>query len=72
MYEPSINYLAVIVGTIAHYMLGALWYSPVLFSRAWIGAVGWGTSQHLDSPVSSLNNIPGNCTVSIWVTNLLD
>ena len=29
MYEPSINYLAVLVGTIAHYMLGALWYSPV-------------------------------------------
>ena len=48
MYEPSINYLAVLVGTIAHYMLGALWYSPVLFSRAWIGAVGWSDEEVKD------------------------
>ena len=45
MYKPSINYLAVFVGTISHYMLRALWYSPVLFSRAWIGAVGWSDKE---------------------------
>lgn len=41
MYEPSINYLAVLAGTIAHFMLGALWYSPILFSKMWISAIGW-------------------------------
>ena len=48
MYESSINYLVVFVGTIAHYMLGALWYSPVLFSKAWIGAVVWSDEEVKD------------------------
>ena len=55
MYEPSINYLAVIVGTIAHFMLGALWYSPVLFSKAWISAVGWS-----DNEVNAIKEKGGN------------
>jgi len=31
----SINWLAVIVSGIAAWALGALWYSPVLFGKAW-------------------------------------
>ncbi len=36
----TINYLAVIVAAIAYMVLGAIWYSPILFGRAWMTGVG--------------------------------
>ncbi len=32
----DINWIAVIVATLGYFMLGALWYSPVLFAKKWI------------------------------------
>lgn len=37
----QLNWLAVIIGAIVYFALGALWYSPVLFSRAWQRSIGW-------------------------------
>ena len=34
------NYLPVLVGTIINMIIGALWYSPVLFAKPWMAAVG--------------------------------
>lgn len=31
----TINWLAVLAATIAAFVLGGLWYSPMLFARAW-------------------------------------
>ena len=36
----DINYLAVVAGIIINMAAGALWYSPVLFSNAWLAAIG--------------------------------
>ncbi len=36
----SINYLAVLVAAIAGMVIGALWYSPVLFAKPWMKALG--------------------------------
>ncbi len=36
----NINYLAVLVATIAAFALGALWYSKPLFAKAWMKEVG--------------------------------
>lgn len=36
----QLNYLAVAVAGIAAFAIGALWYSPVLFARAWVAAHG--------------------------------
>ncbi|HEV7388351.1 MAG TPA: DUF1761 domain-containing protein [Gemmatimonadaceae bacterium] len=33
---PAINYLAVLVAAIVIFVLGGLWYSPVLFAKRWI------------------------------------
>jgi len=33
---PPINWLAVIVAAVVIFMLGGLWYSPVLFAKRWI------------------------------------
>jgi hypothetical protein len=37
---PEINYLAVVAAALAAFVLGGLWYSPVLFGRAWQREVG--------------------------------
>ena len=36
----NINFLAVLVGGLLAFAFGALWYSPVLFSKAWQKEVG--------------------------------
>jgi hypothetical protein len=36
MQYPAINYLAVLVAAIVIFILGGLWYSPILFAKRWI------------------------------------
>lgn len=40
MLVPQVNYLAVIVAAIVIFVLGGLWYSPVLFAKKWIALQG--------------------------------
>lgn len=35
MLDFDVNWLAVLAAAIASFVIGSLWYSPVLFSRAW-------------------------------------
>jgi hypothetical protein len=37
----QLNWIAVIVGGVLYFALGALWYSPMLFARPWQAAIGW-------------------------------
>ncbi|MGH8854873.1 MAG: DUF1761 domain-containing protein [Telluria sp.] len=32
---PEINYIAVVIAAVASFALGGLWYSPLLFAKAW-------------------------------------
>lgn len=41
----EIDYLAVVVATLAAFVLGALWYSPVLFGRPWMRVQGFSDDQ---------------------------
>ena len=36
----DINYLAVLISAVVAFALGALWYSPVLFAKPWMAALG--------------------------------
>lgn len=36
MHFPHLNWLAILVAGIVIFMLGGLWYSPVLFAKKWI------------------------------------
>jgi hypothetical protein len=38
--DVDLNWIAIIVATIIPIVLGALWYSPVLFAEPWMRAVG--------------------------------
>jgi hypothetical protein len=40
MESVDVNYVAVIVAALVPMVLGALWYSPLLFARPWMTAVG--------------------------------
>jgi uncharacterized protein DUF1761 len=40
MESADVNWLAVVVAAIVPMVLGALWYSPVLFAGPWLRAVG--------------------------------
>jgi hypothetical protein len=37
----SINILAVILAAIVAFVLGALWYSPILFGKIWQKEIGF-------------------------------
>ena len=41
----KIHYPAVVASAIAYWVLGALWYSPLLFSRPFIALKGWTPEQ---------------------------
>ena len=41
----ELNYLAILAGAAAFWVLGALWYSPVLFSKVWQKEVGLSDEQ---------------------------
>ena len=40
MVEVQINIWAVLLATVLHYILGAFWYSPLLFGKFWLELVG--------------------------------
>ena len=45
MPHVHINYLAVVVATVAAFALGGLWYSPLLFAKMWVAAHGYSEEQ---------------------------
>jgi Protein of unknown function (DUF1761) len=53
MESVSMNWWAVIVAAVAYMVLGALWYSPVLFASAWMQGIGK-TKEQLEAGFSPL------------------
>lgn len=45
MESITINWLAVIVAALSSFVLGGLWYSPLLFAKAWQRANGFTDEQ---------------------------
>ena len=41
----QLNWLAVVVGAVVYFALGALWYSNMLFAKAWQRSIGWDESR---------------------------
>jgi hypothetical protein len=40
-YLQDINFLAVLVAAVAAFLLGAIWYSPLLFAKQWMQVHGY-------------------------------
>lgn len=49
---PQINYLAVLVAGVVIFMLGGLWYSPVMFAKRWVALQGK-TMEEMNADVSA-------------------
>lgn len=45
----DLNWLAVLVGAVAFFALGALWYSAILFAKPWLRATGR-TQEEISGP----------------------
>ena len=37
---PEVNYLAVLLAALSAFLLGGLWYSPMLFANQWVALTG--------------------------------
>ena len=48
------NYLAILVCAVAYMILGAIWYSPVLFGNAWMKGIGK-TKEQITADFSPIN-----------------
>lgn len=62
----NINFLALAVAAIASFALGAVWYSPVLFGKAWQNALGF-TEEYLKK--SNMALIFGSSFILILLMN---
>lgn len=45
MHFEDVNFLAVAAATVLAFLLGAVWYSPALFARQWMGANGYSEAK---------------------------
>jgi hypothetical protein len=41
----SLNWLAVIVSAVVYFAIGAVWFTPRLFGKPWMAAIGWDESR---------------------------
>ncbi len=41
MFDAVVNYWAVLVAAVVNMVVGFVWYSPVLFAKPWMKAMGW-------------------------------
>lgn len=50
----NVNWLAVLIGAIAAFILGWLWYSPLLFGKKWAGDHGIEMGTANDMPMAAM------------------
>lgn len=50
----EMNYLAILVAALAYMLIGAIWYSPILFGKAWMKGIGK-TKEQVAADFSPLN-----------------
>ena len=50
---PIVNNIAVLVSGVVIFMLGGLWYSPVLFAKRWVALTGR-TEEELKASAGSM------------------
>jgi hypothetical protein len=64
-----INYLAVVVATVAAFALGGIWYSPLLFAKMWVSAHGY-TDEQVKAMQKSAGKAYGVSLVCQWLIAL--
>ena len=73
MVATGINYWAVLVSGVVFTALGALWYSPALFGKAWMAGIGK-TKEQIDadySPIKMLWALIGSLVIAYGIARVL-
>jgi Protein of unknown function (DUF1761) len=55
----QLNWLAVIVGALIYFVLGALWYSPMVLGRQWQRSIGWDPERTPPQMSAATYAVPG-------------
>lgn len=50
----QLNLLAIVVAAATTFLLGGLWYSPILFAKAWMQAAGLSEAQTRAAPMGRI------------------
>jgi hypothetical protein len=70
MDPASVNWLAVIAAAVSMFLLGGVWYSPVLFARAWMQDCGF-SEQELEKSFNPARIFGGSFVLALVAsTNL--
>lgn len=51
----QVNILAVLVSSVVYFLLGAAWYSPMLFAKPWMNAIGLKAEDLQASPINYIS-----------------
>jgi uncharacterized protein DUF1761 len=54
----QLNWLAVIVGALIYFALGALWYAPQFLGRRWQRSIGWDPERKLPQMSAATYAVP--------------
>lgn len=66
----NVNWLAVVIGFVAAYMLGWLWYSPKLFGEQWAEGVGLDLEKASEMPVAAMGIQAFGTFCLAWVVGI--
>ena len=68
--EINLSLIAIVVAAVAGMVIGALWYSPLLFGNAWLKAIGK-TEDELASPMPAMIGSMFACLVSAFAVAII-
>jgi len=54
----EIDWLAVIIAAVAYFVIGAVWYAPPLFGKAWMAAGGMPDTRASEGPPPTIYLVP--------------
>ncbi|HEY8594417.1 MAG TPA: DUF1761 domain-containing protein [Devosiaceae bacterium] len=66
----NVNWLAVIVGAVLAFVLGAVWYSPMLFGKKWAEGVGVELGSASTMPVGAMVSQAIGLLLVSWVVGV--
>lgn len=68
MFSAPVNLVAILVAAVANMVIGALWYSPALFGKQWMKAMGIKASD-MDKDKNKMGMMYGLTGVAALVTS---
>ncbi|MEQ8369941.1 MAG: DUF1761 family protein [Alphaproteobacteria bacterium] len=66
----GVNWLAVVVGAVAAFLLGSLWFSPMLFGKKWAAGVGVELGSAASMPVAAMVTQAIGLFLVAWVVGV--